>query len=889
MKHFITLTGFFVFLSFQISKAQVAEWISPNEGLGVAVCSDYFGNSFSAGQFIDTCTIGANFFTASGLQDVIVAKRNSAGQPLWSIKIGGTQSDYAYDIAFDPMGFVWVTGTYNGTISVGTYTLTSAGGSDVFLAKLDAANGTVLHAASGGGTGNDNVSSLRTAASGNVYLSGLFISNFSFGGTPLIGSSYEVYILKLNNTGALEWAKTIGGGAIESMWSMDIDDAENIYVSGFSTSGTTNFAGTSVAMSGNNHFTAKFDAQGQYIWAALSNYNGEIYGTTVDPQGNVYFTGNFDTQASFGSAQLTGLGSDDILLGKINSNGNFEWVQNIGGTSSDQGYSLACNDAGDVFLAGSFQGSITFGTTNLSAGGSSKGYLAKINPDGSIGWVVQSSGSSYSHFFKYVHVSETNEIYVTGYGSGVVNFGGQSTNAYSSYLIKVLNNSNIIQGIVFADVNNDGVLNVGEGGVPNVVLTANSNPLVNAVANNAGVYEMYTSSGNYNVGIPNLPLYYSLTTASSIPVSFTGMGAFSGGNNFGLYPIPNMNDLRIDITNITSPKAGYVLAYQITYKNVGTTALNASVSLQFDPILGYLNAAPAPSGQTSNTLTWNLGLLQPQITSTMQIQFLVPTSAALGYPVSATATISPTSGDQVPADNVSTITNNVTGPYDPNYKEVNIDTLWNVSNPGYLTYTIHFQNIGNDAAWNVLLLDTLSQYLDLPTMEIVSTSHQPMDWRFVNGNVAEFKFENIMLPDSASDPIGSCGFVKFRIKYKSTLPLYESIFNFADIYFDYNPPIRTNTASTIYTINTTSNEFIQSNEIQLFPNPTTDCFVIKNLNLLTEKSRIRILDINGREVISAVVQNSNLMQMNVSKLSQGVYIVEINEMHETKRVRLVKK
>lgn len=487
-----------------------------------------------------------------------------------------------------------------------------------------------------------------------------------------------------------------------------------------------------------------------------------------------------------------------------------------------------------------------------------------------------------------MHVSGNNDIYVTGYGSGVVNFGGQSTNAYSSYLIKVLNNSNIIQGAVFTDTNNDGVLNAGEGGVPNVVLTANSNPLINAVANNAGVYEMYTSSGNYNVGIPNLPLYYNLTTASSIPVSFTGMGAFSGGNNFGLYPIPNMNDLRIDITNITSPKAGYVLAYQITYKNVGTTALNASVSLQFDPMLGYLNAAPAPSGQTSNTLTWNLGLLQPQITSTMQIQFLVPTSAALGYPVSATATISPTSGDQVPADNVSAITNNITGPYDPNYKEVNIDTLWNVSNPGYLTYTIHFQNIGNDAAWNVLLLDTLSQYLDLPTMEIVSTSHQPMDWRFVNGNVAEFKFENIMLPDSASDPIGSCGFVKFRVKYKSTLPLYESIFNFADIYFDYNSPIRTNTASTIYTINTTSNELIQSDEIQLFSNPTTDYFVIKNYDASKENSVIRILDVNGKEVMSTVVQITKLIQIDVSKLPQGVYIVEILKSQALKRLGLVK-
>lgn len=888
MKHLFTLTGLFIILTCNNASSQVADWISPDEGLGVAVCSDFFGNSFSAGQFVDTCTVGGNFFTSAGLQDVIVAKRNAMGQALWSVKIGGTQSDYAYDIAFDPMGFVWVTGSYNGTLSIGTYNYTSVGGTDIFLAKLDAANGDVLYAASGGGTGNDNAMSLRVSAAGNVYLSGLFISNFSFGGTPLTGGSYEVYILKLNQAGALVWAKTISGGAIESMWSMDIDGAENVYVSGFSTSGTTSFAGTNVVMSGNNHFTAKFDAQGQYIWSALSNYNGEIYGTCVDPQGNVYFTGNFDTQASFGATQLTGLGSDDILLGKINSTGTYEWVQNIGGTSSDQGYYLACNGAGDVFLAGSFQGSITFGSTNLSAGGSSKGYLSKINPDGSVGWVVQSTGSSYSHFFKYVHVSGNNEIYVTGYGSGAVNFGGQSATPYSSYLIKVFNNSNIIQGTVFADVNNDGVLNAGEGGVPNVVLTANANPLINAVANNAGFYEMYTSSGNYNVGIPNMPLYYNLTTSSSIPVNFTGMGAFSGGNNFGLYPIPNMNDLRIDITNITSPKAGYVLAYQITYKNVGTTALNATVSLQFDPLLGFLNAAPAPSGQTSNTLTWNLGLLQPQITSTMQIQFLVPTTAALGYPVTTSATISPIAGDQVPVDNVSNIINFVTGPYDPNYKEVNIDTLWNVSNPGYLTYTIHFQNIGNDAAWNVLLLDTLSQYLDLPTMEIVSTSHQPMDWRFVNGNVAEFKFENIMLPDSASDPIGSCGFVKFRIKYRSTLPLYESIFNFADIYFDYNPPIRTNTASTIYTINTTSNEFIQDDEIQLFPNPTTSSFVIKNINISSKNSKIRILDINGREVMSAVVQNSNLMQMDVSKLAPGVYIVEINDLNEIKKLRLIK-
>ena len=113
-----------------------------------------------------------------------------------------------------------------------------------------------------------------------------------------------------------------------------------------------------------------------------------------------------------------------------------------------------------------------------------------------------------------------------------------------------------------------------------------------------------------------------------------------------------------------------------------------------------------------------------------------------------------------------------------------------------LRYQIRFQNTGNDVAYRVAVVDTLSANLDLRTLQVGAVSHP---YRMtISGRqrpVLTFTFDNILLPDSARNPVGSQGFVQFSIQPKAALPVRTPIDNFADIFFDYNDPVRTDTTT----------------------------------------------------------------------------------------------
>jgi hypothetical protein len=136
----------------------------------------------------------------------------------------------------------------------------------------------------------------------------------------------------------------------------------------------------------------------------------------------------------------------------------------------------------------------------------------------------------------------------------------------------------------------------------------------------------------------------------------------------------------------------------------------------------------------------------------------------------------------------------VTGSYDPNDKQ----GFPNGYGPDHLIepnteieYLVRFQNTGNDTAFLVVILDTLSEYFDLNTIELGGSSH-PFKFQVLEDNVLEFRFENIMLPDSFVNEPTSNGFFTYRIQQQMDLPLGTELRNSAAIYFDFNDPIITN-------------------------------------------------------------------------------------------------
>jgi hypothetical protein len=364
------------------------------------------------------------------------------------------------------------------------------------------------------------------------------------------------------------------------------------------------------------------------------------------------------------------------------------------------------------------------------------------------------------------------------------------------------------------------------------------------------------------------------------------LGACDSLNHFGFYPTPNINDLRITISPITAPKAGHVLGYILTYKNVGTTALNGVVDMNADANLDYLMASPSPNSQNGQLSSWTLGVINPGTVGNIFIYFDIPSNMQIGDPLVSSASISPTVGDQTPIDNLSSSTSLVVGPYDPNYKWVSNDTLLNIISPSWLEYEIHFQNLGNAPAVDVLIIDTLtSQFLEMASMEIITSSHSPMNLSISDGKVAKFFFPGIMLPDSLSDPLGSMGMVKFRIKQNGTLPIGQSITNFADIYFDFNPAIRTDTATTLHT---SFSEITEGSDFQMkvYPNPSKS---IMNIALITEGtiSVAQVIDMYGRVVLNQMI-NAKAGTIYLENLRSGAYILQVQTSIGHKKILIEK-
>lgn len=867
--------------------AQVVSWLSPYAFGTYGITADPFGNAFTLGQYIGTIDINGSIYTSAGLQDIIIVKYDGAGNVLWATSVGGVNSDWAGNIVYDGVGNVWITGQYTGAFTAGTFNLTSNGGEDVYLVKLDAANGNVLFATGGGGSANDDDgNSIGTDGMGNVYVFGdCASSNFSWGAFSMAASgSLDAFIMKFDNSGTPLWLSKCTGSSWEYTYSGTVDAAGNAYLGGQTFSGTLNINGSPISVGSNNHFITKLDASGNHVWTTLYEGGGNIYSVAADNVGSVYFT-TAAGPGTYGPYVITATsGGADVLIGKLNNTGTWSWVNTYGGTGYDEGLGLSCDDIGNVYCVGRFEASMTMGGFNLISNSQTKGFFTKLDTAGNVIWALNSRGGTGSHFVYGVHAAPSDDVYFSGFGSDFIVLANDSSGLDLGFAARIADNANMIKGIVYSDVSNDGTQDAGEQGLANIMIQLDASNYVVA-SNHTGEYNMYCLSGSHSVSIPNIPLYHTLTTPSAQTAMFPGMGDCDSLNHFGLYPVPNQNDLSIDITPISSPKAGHVLGYLLTYKNVGTTVQLPVVGISTDASLSFVMASPSPTVSSHPTYTWNIGALNPLDMGHIFIYFDIPVTATIGDLINSSVAITPVAIDVTPANNSGTSVSTVVGPYDPNYKTVNIDTLYSISGASYLEYVIHFQNIGTALATNVLITDTLSSFLEMGSLEIVAQSHNPMTLTIDNGNIAKFLFAGINLPDSTSDPLGSMGLVKFRIKQDGFLPVGDKIENFADIYFDYNTPIRTNTASTVHGVALKVDDFVPMS-VSIYPNPVSNVLFINagNENILN----VVITDMAGKVVTKLSNCNVNQLEIQVSELAAGSYFVKVDLKNKQQVIKIQK-
>ncbi|MFA4851768.1 MAG: PKD domain-containing protein [Bacteroidales bacterium] len=226
-----------------------------------------------------------------------------------------------------------------------------------------------------------------------------------------------------------------------------------------------------------------------------------------------------------------------------------------------------------------------------------------------------------------------------------------------------------------------------------------------------------------------------------------------------------------------------------------------------------------------------------------------------------------------------------TGSYDPNDKQVKPEGLTQtyhfIDSTDVLEYIIHFQNTGTDTAFNVMIRDTLSAYLDITTIEPGSSSH-PYTLDIFGSNILCWTFSNILLPDSNVNEPASNGFLKYKIHQMPGNTEGTVIENHAGIIFDFNEPVITNMVfNTVGNIDSiVSNTLIiydKDISVKVYPNPfnSTTTFEIKGINE-TETVTFELYNIIGKQaqVITNITKNKFIISR--ENLPDGIYIYKIS-------------
>ncbi len=293
---------------------------------------------------------------------------------------------------------------------------------------------TTIHAAtpihlwsqSFGSTGSDHGEGVAIDASGNVLVTGSFTGTVDFGGGGLVGAGgTDIFLARYSATGVYQWSWRFGGTGSDAGTSVAVDASGNVFVTG-SFTGTVDFGGGGlVSAGGTDIFLAKYDADGTYQWSQrFGGTSTDVgYSVAADGAGNVFLTGFFNGTVDFGGGGLVSAGGNDIFLAKYDSNGVHQWSQRFGGAGGDFSTSIAVDGSGDVFMTGYFPGTVDFGGGGLVSAGGVDVFLAKYDASGVHQWSQRFGGVNNDPGYA-VAVDDAGNVMVTGYFGGSVDFGG---------------------------------------------------------------------------------------------------------------------------------------------------------------------------------------------------------------------------------------------------------------------------------------------------------------------------------------------------------------------------------------------------------------------------------------------------------------------------------
>jgi hypothetical protein len=374
-----------------------------------------------------TATITLRASNAIGTSDPSQSVASIPWFPPYAALASGTLYTTGYGIAALSDGSALVTGAFTGDATFGaTVTLTSAGQTDIYVAKVDAAGAFVWSARAGGSAYEAGLRIVPLGDDGALVV-GTFRGTATFGTAPAIASAGEedVFVARISPEGAWLWARRGGGGQADAVRGIAILDGETAVVTGYF-SGTADFGSTAALTSAGQTdlFVAAISTDGEWLWSRRAGGGGSDRGNGVAARagGELLVTGWFSGTGTFGEEPFENVGSSGIVAA-IDAAGTLLWAAGTGGTGSPTGNAVTALGDGSAIVAGTvFGGTVTFGDTALTAPDASQEvFVARIGTDGAWQWARHVGGTSLE--VSAITALPDGSAVVTGYFEEVATFG----------------------------------------------------------------------------------------------------------------------------------------------------------------------------------------------------------------------------------------------------------------------------------------------------------------------------------------------------------------------------------------------------------------------------------------------------------------------------------
>jgi len=473
-------------------------------------------------------------------------------------------------------------------------------------------------------------------------------------------------------------------------------------------------------------------------------------------------------------------------------------------------------------------------------------------------------------------------------------------------------------GKIYRDTNENGQVDEGEMPIPNVGVKAVSTTgeETTTFSDQEGIYRFFLEEGVYELFLLENNCW--IFSSEVITVQIDTVTSLT--QDFNLIPI-NQDLQQLDIRLYSAPtRCGFNVPFWLNVSNVGCSPVSGQVELELSDLVTFVDSDILPDAKADNRLTWNFSNLPVSDNYQIPLKLQIASEEAVDSLIQnkIRGWIASDNGDLSP-NATAIFESTIRCAIDPNDKQV-LPVRFDPDDNNYtlvteeLFYNIRFQNTGNDTAFTVRIVDTLSSLLDINSFKLITASHS-LRTTISQGNVLEFVFDNILLPDSTTNETASHGFVSFKIKPLSGTQDFSKVENEVGIYFDFNNPVITNRVrNTLVTsldkdvdgyffwmdcddndasinpdgmeisnngvdencdgldLTTSIYELVDGNSIRIYPNPITTEVLVE----LEKASNITLFltTLEGKSIIE-IKQTERLERIDMSNLANGLYFLKI--------------